>query len=517
MHSPMPKSSTIFTVALATSLSVFLPAAVSSGEMKSAGLVAADTQWETPYYIIDSGLDGPTVVLTGGIHGDQPAGFRAAEQIRQWPITKGCLVVIPRVNKLGLEAKSRHVPNVVKAHRDLDRNFVTDDDGGLSTEGTLASELWSLVSKQNPDWVIDLHEGSQFHVSHRPTKGKKRSHGSSIICEAKGDVAALVDRALTAANSLVVDPSRQFAALDRGPIAGSFARAASEQLGATSVILETTYQDQPISLRTRQHRAMVNSLLNDIGLINSDCSSRISRGTTAEAIQVAYFDGPGARSANIPRIVDESAKIDLYHIGPSDVRPAVTSQFDLLIFPGGSGSKQGKALGEERRNHVRTFVRDGGGYVGVCAGAYLSSAHYSWSLDLIDSSVFAGSREIEGVGRKQMWYRGTKSRVDLELSEAGKRLFTGVPPKFDVLYHNGPIISPKEIPEIEDYTPLAWFRSEQVRYEPQRGTMVDTPAIVSGRFGRGRIVSISPHPEADQALESIIVDSIRWAVDQQPQ
>jgi hypothetical protein len=41
--------------------------------------------------------------------------------------------------------------------------------------------------------------------------------------------------------------------------------------------------------------------------------------------------------------------------------------------------------------------------------------------------------------------------------------------------------------------------------------MVNTPAIVSASFGRGRVVSISPHPEATNGLKSMIGTSIRWA------
>ncbi|MEZ5299670.1 MAG: hypothetical protein R3F11_03220 [Verrucomicrobiales bacterium] len=37
---------------------------------------------ETPYYVADSGEPGPTVLITGGIHGNEPAGAAAAAQIR---------------------------------------------------------------------------------------------------------------------------------------------------------------------------------------------------------------------------------------------------------------------------------------------------------------------------------------------------------------------------------------------------------------------------------------------------
>ncbi|MFT5466051.1 MAG: glutamine amidotransferase-like uncharacterized protein [Verrucomicrobiales bacterium] len=493
-----------------TLLLLFFPLLTQAAE--TSGVLAEGTKWETRFYIIDSGVDGPTVVVTGGVHGNEPAGFRAAEQIRHWPIASGKLVVVPQVNVLGLRAKTRYLPDASDEERDLNRNFPVVD-GEAKPRGELATEIWSFVRDQKPDWILDLHEGYEYNVSHKPPEGKKKSVGSTIIYfkgEARDPV---VERALEAVNSQIKNPWKRFRPLTRGPISGSLARACATALGAEAMILETTYKEQPISLRTRQHRAMANVLLNHIGLIDRDCSNLLTPGREAEQLLVGFFDGPGVGPSgkeNIPRIADKAEKIDIHFLGAADIRPEVLSQFDLLIFPGGSGSKQAKAIGEGRE-HVREFVETGGGYLGICAGAYLCSAHYSWSLDLVDSSVFTGSREIEGVGKKQMWYRGEGARIDLELTEAGSTIFSSVPTEFDVHFQNGPIISPKNAPEIEDYQILAWFRSEQVRWEPQRGTMVDTPAIVSCRFGEGRVISISPHPEKDKALESILVDSIRWA------
>ncbi|MFM9148181.1 MAG: BPL-N domain-containing protein [Verrucomicrobiota bacterium] len=39
------------------------------------------------------------------------------------------------------------------------------------------------------------------------------------------------------------------------------------------------------------------------------------------------------------------------------------------MFTGGSGSAEAEGLGVAGREEVRKFVREGGGYVGICAGA----------------------------------------------------------------------------------------------------------------------------------------------------
>jgi glutamine amidotransferase-like uncharacterized protein len=258
---------------------------------------------------------------------------------------------------------------------------------------------------------------------------------------------------------------------------------------------------------------MANVLLNHIGLIDRDCQNLFAAENSSDRILVGKFDGRGVggdNASNINKIITRSGDMGVHHLGPADMRPEVLKQFDVVLFPGGSGSKQAGSIGEEGRVAVRDFIEDGGGYLGVCAGAYLCSSHYSWSLNLIDSSVFTGSREIPGVGKKNLWYRGKTADIDIELTSQGKGLFPDINPEFVVRYHNGPIISPKGLDDLEDYEVLAWFRSETSLWEPQKGTMINTPAIVSGSFGKGRVISVSPHPEATESLHSIIENSIRW-------
>ena len=42
-----------------------------------SGKIAAGTEWETEFYVVDSGIAGPTVLIVGGVHGNEPAGYRA--------------------------------------------------------------------------------------------------------------------------------------------------------------------------------------------------------------------------------------------------------------------------------------------------------------------------------------------------------------------------------------------------------------------------------------------------------
>lgn len=478
--------------------------------------IAAGTEYATEAFVIDSGGAGPTVLIIGGMHGNEPAGAAAAAQIRHWPIVAGRLVVIPRANVLALDSATRRTPGRPSQESDLNRNFPqveTDEGYEARPIGFLAGEVWTFVREIEPDWVFDLHEGFEFHRSHQPPEGKKRSVGSSVIYVGGDALDPLVDRMITAVDATIPDPERRFSRLRSGPVSTGITRACINVLGAQAMILETTYQYQPLSLRTRQHRTMVSQTLLALGVVEQDCRDLLTVSGGSDRLAVGVFDGEGTGPSReaLVAVLGRDDAVDVFSIGSLEMTPDCLSQFDVLVFPGGGGSKQARALGVSGREAVRAYVRRGGGVVGVCAGAYLCSAHYGWSLNLVDASVLTGAVEIPGVGTKQIWYRGKGAMVECELTDRGRELFPGVTPEFVVRYANGPILSPKGDEALEDYEVWAWYRSETGLWEPQKGTMIHTPAIVANGFGSGRVVSIGPHPESSRELDSLISRSVRWA------
>ncbi|MEZ6135024.1 MAG: succinylglutamate desuccinylase/aspartoacylase family protein [Pirellulaceae bacterium] len=464
----------------------------------SSGKLGAGTTWETRWHIVDSGRDGPTVLICGGVHGNEPAGARAAEQIRSWPITRGKLIVLPEINRLGLAADIRWAPDHRndRQRRDINRCFPTVDRDEPLTEHTQA--IWELVKEHQPEWVFDLHEGFDFH------RLNSKSVGSSVIAfPSQVEFARNLQQSVNAD----IDSEHQFDLLaSSGPVVGSLARACGEQFGAQSFILETTSKERPISLRTRQHRRLVSTALLAIGIIDEDCVDCLAP-QSSSITRVALFDDSGASESKVLQILDNQPELLVRLVGRHDMRPEVLEQFDAIVFPGGSGSKQGKAIGEEGREHIRQFVRDGGGIVGICAGAYLCSSHYDWSLNLMNAAVFNRTIEIPGKGRKSMWYRGPGTKVDVEsTAEAAEAL--GIAGTLSIQYANGPILSPGNKPDLPAYEAWAYFRSENGNYEAQKNTMIGAPAVVISHYGAGRVLAISPHFESTPGHEDVILRAI---------
>lgn len=501
--------SLVHTILLVMLMGIACPTELIGQQLQ--GTLGQGEIWETPWYVVEGAEPGPTVLVTGGVHGNEPAGAAAAEQIRHWPVQRGKLIVVPRVNRLGLEADTRWFPpdRNKKTRRDLNRNFPTRSTS--EPGGRLAQQVWQFVNQHQPEVVIDLHEGFDFHQSN------PKSVGSSIIFSKSESRTRLGRRMLDSVNETVRKGTPPFELLSgSGAAQGSLVRACTEQLGADAFILETTTKGQPVSLRTRQHRVMVSRLLLDLKVIGVDCVDRLCSAKAEDVVDVAIYDSAGASQNgldNLSRILGRRTDISFSFVGPEDIRQGSLKAFDLALFPGGSGGAQGRGLGGTGREQVRSFVRDGGGVIGICAGAYLVSSHYKWSLHMINTAVYNDMVDVGKAGRKSMWYRGGPADVKLEVSSSAKETL-GFAGDFNVRYQNGPIVARGKETDLPDYEVLAWFRSENWRYEPQKGTMIDTPAIVAAEFGDGRVLSISPHPESTKELESMIVHSIHWVARQ---
>jgi predicted deacylase/putative intracellular protease/amidase len=463
----------------------------------------ASGRFITPSHVHDSGKPGPIVMIVGGAHGNEPAGALAAESVRHWPISSGRLVVIPRANVPALEAGKRNTPGLTTNLSNLNRNFPRDGQDE-PPRGELANAIWSLAVEQRPDWLLDLHEGFDFNQIN------DKSVGSSVICfpHEKGTPAAKL--MLDALNHTISEEQLKFV-LREMPVDGSLARAAGEHLKIPSMTLETTSK-QPMAKRVRQHEVMVHALLRHLGMLEmipppaviaeqtEIAAVKDAEPNTAQ-LRVALYKGPGTGGDGPPslmqRLNNPPASI-IQQVTPEEIRAGVLKYFDLVVFAGGSGSKQAEAIGEEGREIVKQFVANGGGYVGICAGAYLATSGYPWSLGLVNARTVSPK-----------WQRG-KTMVKLEMTDGGENVLGVREGQFDCRYANGPIVKPDSKPDLPPFDTLALYRTEVASNGAPVGVMIDSPAIFSAQYRQGRVICVSPHPEQTAGLEELVPNAIRW-------
>lgn len=220
----------------------------------------------------------------------------------------------------------------------------------------------------------------------------------------------------------------------------------------------------------------------------------------AAPIRVALYEDGGATGKGVPYttqiLTHAGCKVTVFKA--EDIAKGVLENKEVVVFTGGSGSKEGNTIGDAGRDAVKKFVQDGGGYLGICAGAYLACSKFSWGLGLLDAQTVSSK-----------WRRG-KGGVEIEITPAGEHVTTLPAARRTVLYDNGPIIKPAGRTDLAPYEPLAFYRTELAENGTPVGVMVNSPAIVQGRFGKGRVIISSPHPEQTPGLEIIIERGVHW-------
>jgi len=221
----------------------------------AAVAIAAGSRWETRAYVQNPG-SSPTVVIVGGMHGAEIAGFTAGDEVQKITVRNGRLIVIPRVNVLGIKNKSRAVEGTGVS--DCNRGWPSSS--SEAPKGFLAQEVWKFLVEQKPDWVIDMHEGFAFHLE------SSWSMGSSILyCSTVGPTPPEVDSMLSAVNKPITDPQHKFSIL-RMALESCMSGSTGAVLNARSMIVETT-RPLPLSERVNQHVTIVRQLLSELQMI----------------------------------------------------------------------------------------------------------------------------------------------------------------------------------------------------------------------------------------------------------
>lgn len=122
-----------------------------------------DTTMSIPVYVKRGKKDGPTLFISGAVHGDELNGIEIINRIinsKAIQKLKGTLIAVPMVNIYGVLNQSRYLPD----RRDLNRSFPGSQRGSLAARMAY-SFLHEIVAKA--DYGIDFHTGA-IHRSNLP-------------------------------------------------------------------------------------------------------------------------------------------------------------------------------------------------------------------------------------------------------------------------------------------------------------------------------------------------------------
>ena len=199
-----------------------------------------------------------------------------------------------------------------------------------------------------------------------------------------------------------------------------------------------------------------------------------------------YADaGPGGIGAvEWFRLVNESPEMELYLVDGKMVRAGALKGLDVIVMPGGSSKTEFDTLGTNGVERLKDFLRNGGGYIGTCAGCCL----------LMDGP--------EKRARIMPWNTagavGATLFPTFDVNAKGAAALGIKEGQHVMRYHGGPCLWPTTN-VIADAKMEIWgtYHAEanmKGRVE-QKKKMFGAGALVGGTYGKGRVFVTSAHPE----------------------
>ena len=112
-----------------------------------------NTAYELSIFKIYGKKPGPTLMLIGGIQGNEPGGFLSADLYADMSLEKGNLIVVPRANFYSIIMNERG-PN-----GDMNRKFAHEENE-YSMEDKIVTILKKLIAES--DYLLNLHDGAGY-------------------------------------------------------------------------------------------------------------------------------------------------------------------------------------------------------------------------------------------------------------------------------------------------------------------------------------------------------------------
>ncbi|MCK4594380.1 hypothetical protein KAU45_07745, partial [bacterium] len=108
------------------------------------------------------------------------------------------------------------------------------------------------------------------------------------------------------------------------------------------------------------------------------------------------YDGPGADPSCLAATTEllEGLGYGVYRGGPDYFNEYGCEGFRLVVFPGGDMYRYSLDLRAYTKGAIREFLREGGGYLGICGGSYFAASEVYWQdaeIPMTPLNLFEGA------------------------------------------------------------------------------------------------------------------------------
>jgi len=183
------------------------------------------------------------------------------------------------------------------------------------------------------------------------------------------------------------------------------------------------------------------------------------------------WEGPGAcrpSCLDASVIIARRAGFKVKKVGPGFTDFSLFKKAKLWVQPGGKSTTAAAAMGPVMMDQIREFVRNGGGYVGFCAGMFISTPEIGTSKK-IGYGIIPGETELLIKGEND------RAMIPIDTIDHGR---------VTMYYAGGPYMRVSE-------ADLKAVDGEVIARYPD-GKI----AGIRARYGKGKVAVIGTHPEA---------------------
>lgn len=209
--------------------------------------ICEGTDFENEVTVLTAEVEGPTVFIIAGQHGDEVAGYEAINKLKNMELEKGMVYILSPANIIGANSEPKN--RYVNKEEDLNRSFPGDVDGTMAEQ--LASTIYAEIEREKPVIVLDHHEA-------RTIKTDRDFLGSSLIYTTLDSIEDLFLNMYQATQDgeLCAEPFKFYSP---GPI-GSMNNVVATNLNIPVITVET-YRGYQLERRIEEHMAIAGYVL----------------------------------------------------------------------------------------------------------------------------------------------------------------------------------------------------------------------------------------------------------------
>jgi putative intracellular protease/amidase len=186
------------------------------------------------------------------------------------------------------------------------------------------------------------------------------------------------------------------------------------------------------------------------------------------------------------------AKLPFDLLRSEDVRKGALSRYRMIFVPGGWASNKINALGDRGMEEIRRFVAGGGSYLGICGGAGMATENGLGLLPIKRKPPRERVPSFSGPIRLSCADHAMWQEIDTPV------FFVWWPSQFQVEDPNIKVLARYEEAQADAFSAdinvvdgriIGWPGLEQrygILLDPSR--LRGEPAVLEGRFGRGRVI-----------------------------